>query len=424
MNTVVYSILYAIGQDNMQPCDEHACPETIREGFNDILRSKNDNQEFVDQESKNNDYELVGQENTSNDFIVKYSLTSYILFVLNEIFYSGNMSNYQKWLKVNSMFSQRALTTRHIFYSFLFIIDIILRGIAQVFLCNHPISAIFICFGLACTSFKLLAYSLLGTTFATIGAMLAAPPSSEIESGLCGYDGALVGGACLEFLDTENITISVLTASILSFTAGFVHSACNNYLKTFGLPPFTFSFNLITMAFLLSIKGGTSTVARFHETASSSDSNNWTEMSFLFIWDASFRGVGQFMFVSSTYGGALVILGICISSPRAAAAAWCGSLIGCLGAYYIIQVPSTYRTAVRNGLYGYNSAGVCAAIAGGVFYIPSYQSQVLGGFGALLAVLVMTSLQTIFMPLPILTFPFIITASTIMMARSKYLKLL
>ena len=51
-----------------------------------------------------------------------------------------------------------------------------------------------------------------------------------------------------------------------------------------------------------------------------------------------------------------------------ALAAWLGSAVAVLTSYYLIQVPQELLMDVRNGLFSYNSAGTCAAIAGGVFY--------------------------------------------------------
>jgi len=81
--------------------------------------------------------------------------------------------------------------------SFLALCDITLRGISQVFLCDNPVSGLFICAGLACTSPELLAYALIGTVCGTVGAaLLATAPAKDVAAGLCGYDGALVGCAC------------------------------------------------------------------------------------------------------------------------------------------------------------------------------------------------------------------------------------
>ena len=63
------------------------------------------------------------------------SFSWYWLF--HEICLSGDMSTTQQYFYTRSSSS--------IVFALLLCIDVVLRGIAQVFLCNHPISGIFIC---------------------------------------------------------------------------------------------------------------------------------------------------------------------------------------------------------------------------------------------------------------------------------------
>jgi urea transporter len=68
-------------------------------------------------------------------------------------------------------------------------IDIILRGISQVFLCDHPLCGILISIGLILTSYELFLYAVWGTIFSTVGAYLIGTASmDDIRSGLCGYE--------------------------------------------------------------------------------------------------------------------------------------------------------------------------------------------------------------------------------------------
>jgi urea transporter len=72
-----------------------------------------------------------------------------------------------------------------------------IEGIAQVFLCDHPVTGIFVLFGIGITSMELVGYAILGTLFGTLGAAIVGRPRlHDITAGLCGYDGALVGCAC------------------------------------------------------------------------------------------------------------------------------------------------------------------------------------------------------------------------------------
>jgi len=55
----------------------------------------------------------------------------------------------------------------------------------------------------------------------------------------------------------------------------------------------------------------------------------------------------------------------------------------------VIEVPAELNESVRNGLYGYNAAGVYAAIAGNVFYLSTKESMVFGIAGTCLSFLVL-----------------------------------
>jgi urea transporter len=143
-------------------------------------------------------------------------------------------------------------------------------------------------------------------------------------------------------------------------------------------------------------------------------------MSIEFFIDASIRGVGQFMFVDTTIGSASVIFGIAMASRIGALAAWTGSSIACLTAYYLLQVSDLI--SVRNGLYGYNSSGCVASLSGHVFFYSNIANFTSGGLvGGSFTVLILTTFQSILgtlFNLPVLTFPFITTTWLIMMTRS------
>ncbi len=72
------------------------------------------------------------------------------------------------------------------------------------------------------------------------------------------------------------------------------------------------------------------------------------------------------------------VSGIMIASRIGGLAAWLGGFIGGISALYIVTVPMSLRRNVRIGLFGYNSAGCCASLAGKVFFEPSYMGVVVG----------------------------------------------
>lgn len=72
-------------------------------------------------------------------------------------------------------------------FFFLCASDILLRGIAQVYLCNHPVSGLLISFGLLHTSAELFVFALVGCMGSTLASYFICKESwDNIQSGLCG----------------------------------------------------------------------------------------------------------------------------------------------------------------------------------------------------------------------------------------------
>jgi urea transporter len=336
-----------------------------------------------------------------------------------EIFLSGSMSTTQELLVLYSygILSKRVDRFTNALAWCGLIIDVVLRGIAQVFLCNHPISGIFICIGLAFTSFEMLGYSLLTTALATYSALIVATaPKDDVLAGLCGYDGALVGCACYAFLHPS---YNLAAAILLSLLSGVVHVACANILSAWSLPTFTFSFNIVTVLILLAIHGGVVSLDR-NDAAPAHHPDSFTNMSLMFVIDASIQGVGQFMFADTTVGSAFVIAGIAIASRQGAFGATLGATVGWIVALYILKVKNV--VAIRTGLFGYNCAGTCASLAGGVFFRRfDMQTVIVGIVGACLCSLLTVGIVGILQPLPCLTFPFITTTWIMLVTRTSWL---
>ena len=253
------------------------------------------------------------------------------------------------------------------------------------------------------------------------------------------YDGTLVGCAVYSFLSLSSTELDpptitnrgMLILFVLSATVGVVHASCVNISN---LPALTLAFNILTMAFILSLARGNSNVAtltwQVPSTAITPTETDWADMSISFAIDAIFRGVGQFCFVDTTLGGGFVLLGIAICSRRAGYMALMGSITSMIMCYYVVVVPNAAHTVVRNGIYGYNSVGTCVAIGGDIFYKSGgtgifCANTMVAVLAAALTVLMQLAIQSILntdqLALPVLTFPFVLTASMVMLSRSEWL---
>ena len=101
--------------------------------------------------------------------------------IWEDIFMGGNMPRLQRYIV--SMESNKSYMHLCSFY----IPNIVFRGISQVFLCNHPVTGVFICIGLALTSVELMFHAIIGSAMGSVGTFIVGGyPLSEIENGLAG----------------------------------------------------------------------------------------------------------------------------------------------------------------------------------------------------------------------------------------------
>ncbi|XP_065653889.1 urea transporter DVU1160-like [Hydra vulgaris] len=430
---------------------EHSISKLVTSNKNieSVFELPSDNNNTKERKSNSNQFE-------SNQLVIKKSnrILNLLKQTFTEICLTGSMLNTQTHLYNKSYFCKKnnkcskkwTYHLERILYTLLIIIDVVLRGFGQVFLCNHPITGILISVGLYLTSVKLLIYAIVGASCSTVAAMIISlPPFSEVGSGLLGYDGALIGCAVCSFISADqvtgrgsNVVVSTFNSSgmainaVLAAVSGVIHMASKNMNE---LPALTLSFNITCMLFLFIIGNGKGDVSTLHwgrlpsnytqDMANKNVPLDWVAPSFTFFYDAAVRGVGQFMFINTTLGGWMVVIGIAIANKYAALASVCGALTAATIARYVLIVPKASLIAVHNGIYGYSAAGAAASIGGGVFYRTSFAAFIVGVFTAALTVFIQVAVEAIllnnFLQLPVLTIPFVATTWLIMTARPAWL---
>lgn len=313
-------------------------------------------------------------------------------------------------------------------------INMILLGVSQVYICEHPFCGLLIAIAVGLTSGELLLHCLLGVASSTAaGYLLCRLPFEKIKSGLLGYDGALVGCTVWTFLTDGKTTDSVFAGGylviatvLLSAFAGMMHMTCANLFALVKLPPFTAAFNIVCLTILAICARENINSVSLRSAPVGEVPDDYTEMSALFLLEATFRGVGQFIYADTTVGGALVVLGVMMQGRDDALCLVLGSFTACLTARYVVQVPQAGIVAIRQGLYGYNSAGVCVVLGGGRFYRATKGAKFLAAVGAMVCVFVQIGLHSFFVvneiQLPVMTFPFIVTSWIMMYTESGWIK--
>ncbi len=292
-----------------------------------------------------------------------------------------------------------------------------LRGVGQVMFMNNPLTGLLVLVA-AWTFDPWLGFGgTVGVVVSTLVALLMGFDREAIRAGLYGFNGVLCGLALAIFLappwdGIATVWIVVVSAGSTIAMAGLAVL----FGEAWGVPPFTFAFNLSVLVFLITalhaVRGrvseliaptapavnGPAISQTLRPTAAATGSTDA-----LAVVNAVFRGIGQLFFVNSILGGVLILVGILICSRIAAGFALLGSAIGML----VGMAVGADGVAIYNGLWGFNSYDACLAIAG-VFYVLTWRSALLGMVCAAFAALLFGAITSFLEPwgLPAMTLPF------------------
>lgn len=218
-------------------------------------------------------------------------------------------------------------------------IEIILRGIGQVFFQNNYISGLLFLVGIFYNSALMGVGALLGTIISTISARLFKFNSEDINNGLYGYNGTLVGLAIIYFYGFNLISIiSIIVASIIS-------SIVLNLIKQ-KIPALTSPFIISTLliVWLLSL-------VNISVNIIGSNSHN--------IIDSISLGLGQGMFQENIITSVIFFFGILINSKKSFVFTFYGSLLGVI----ISILLSLPLSDISLGLFSYNAV-LCSIYLG------------------------------------------------------------
>jgi len=245
-------------------------------------------------------------------------------------------------------------------------VELCLRGIAQVYFQNNPISGLLILIGLLIQSTRVAVYGMVAVAIGNLTAYGLGFDRGLIRSGLFGYNAVLVG-LLLATFDTVATTAAdnnnaysgwtFLAAIVMSAFSSIVFVTMGKLLVPYKSPPLTFPFNIATILFLLSTAqmrrvdydGSSGRQPSLPSYIDSSTSGAATGS----ITGADFfagvvRGVGQVYAADNLVSGVLILLGIAVCSRISAVAAFVGSAIGAATAV-VVGAPAAH---ISSGLYG------------------------------------------------------------------------
>lgn len=303
---------------------------------------------------------------------------------------------------------------------------VILRGVGQVFFCCNAVTGLIFLAALYVGGITAGLAATVGVISSTVAAYLLGFSEDDIDAGLYGFNGTLVGPCLFLFLEhTPQLWLYVVLASILSTV---VLAALMRILQPYNIPastsPFVltcwmfmvavYSFDGFTRGPVLPVPGipadiaATSVIATEFATLTQDAAEAW--------YTAVTKGIGEVMFADSVIVGILFLIGIAITSLRGASMALAGAIVGvvlpiCLGAD---------KTLIEMGLYAFNPVLTMMAV-GWVFLKPTTGTAILALLAGMLTVICQAGLANFLAPigLPTLTFPFVLVMWMFLFAASK-----
>ncbi len=296
-------------------------------------------------------------------------------------------------------------------------IRVILRGVGQVFFCGNAVTGLIFLTALYVGGLTAGLAATVGVVTSTITAYVLGFSDDDIDAGLYGFNGTLVGPCLFLFLEnTPLLWVYVVFASILS---SVVLAALIRILTPYKIPASTSPFVLTCWMFMVAVYSFDSfSRGPILPTPGIPYGMTGTEVAPIEIWFSTWtgetiemwyvalsKGVAEVMFADSVIVGILFLIGIAITSWRGAFMALCGTIVGVSVPIYL----GASQTLIELGLYAFNPVLTMMAI-GWVFLKPSTGTAILALIAGILTVICQAGLANFLAPigLPTLTFPFVL----------------
>ncbi|HJD96801.1 urea transporter [Mailhella massiliensis] len=299
------------------------------------------------------------------------------------------------------------------YYPFPRVVDVLLRGAGQVMFQNSPWTGLFFLLGIAWGSWRadrpeIVIGALTGLCVGTLAACLLHAPREEIDSGLHGYNGILVGCALPVFFGSGPMCWALVFAG--AFFSTVIMMAVSSFLSSWKVSAMTGPFVFTTWFILLASYN----FVHFDIVALPEPSLPAQPSAALAVipglealFRATFTGVSQVFLIDNAVTGAIFLAGIAASSLPAALLGWGGSVL----AIAVALVLGADGRSVEAGLYQF-SAVLTAIGLGSTFYRPGWRVLLYAFLGTVFTVVAQGALNVALAPLgiPTLTFPFVIAA--------------
>lgn len=293
---------------------------------------------------------------------------------------------------------------------------VLLRGAGQVVFCDNAATGLIVLTAFYIGGIITGLAATIGLISSTITAYAFKFDKKDIEVGLYGFNGVLVGACLSIFLEhTSQFWLYIILASMLS---SILWIALTKTLQMFNIPAATSPFVLISWVFLVvtsifenSTLGSMLPITNM-QLAIIDNSNIPLETWFL----ALARSIGQIVFTDNIFAGGLLLVAITVVTLRGALMAVGGAFIGVI----VPMLIGVNQGAIEVGLYGFNPVLTMIAV-GWVFLEHNGRTALLAILAGILAVFCQVVLTILLSPLglPVLAFPFILTLWIVLFIVSK-----
>ena len=303
---------------------------------------------------------------------------------------------------------------------------VILRGVGQVFFCCNAVTGLIFLIALYVGGITAGLATTVGVISSTVAAYLLGFSEDDIDAGLYGFNGTLVGPCLFLFLEnTPQLWLYVVLASILST---IVLAALMRILQPYNIPASTSPFVLTCWMFMVAVyafdgfsrgpvlpaPGIPTDIAA--ASVVSTEFATFTQDAVEAWYTAITKGIGEVMFADSVIVGILFLVGIAITSMRGAFMALSGAIVGVATPIFL----GADKTLIEMGLYAFNPVLTMMAV-GWVFLKPTTGSAILALLAGILTIICQAGLANFLAPigLPTLTFPFVLVMWMFLFAASK-----
>ncbi|WP_234681757.1 urea transporter [Bradyrhizobium monzae] len=297
--------------------------------------------------------------------------------------------------------------------------DINLRSIGQVMFQNNPLSGILFLAAIAWGSYaagvpQVAIAGVLAVVVANLTAQWLHVDTESLHSGLYGFNGILVGLALATFLSPGALLwVYVVLGAAISVV---VMLATTNVVKPWG-GALTFPFVLTTWLFLLAtygFSGLTGTALPSGNVVTAFQPYQASPLQLVDLVKGVLLSISQVFLKANGIAALLLLAGLAVSSPAAAAFAVGGSILAVLTAHLF----GAESELISGGLLGFSPILTAVAL-GTVFYQPSWRVVVYTALATLFTVITQSALNVALTPfaIPALTSPFVLVTWMFLLPR-------